>query len=147
MNFTDILIVEDNCHDVAMILDALQEQNMGDKVTILNNGADALDYIFGPEGCIRQPVFSCPKFILLDLKLPKVGGLDVLKRLKSDEHARDIPVVVFTSSNETRDRRECYQLGANSYVVKPLDADRFSRYINEIANYWLSMNRTSYQDR
>jgi two-component system, response regulator len=147
MNFTDILIVEDNRHDVAMILDALQEQSIGDKVSILNNGADALDYVFGSQGCLLQPLFNCPKFILLDLKLPKVGGLDVLRRLKSDERTRDIPVIIFTSSNETKDRRESYLLGANSYIVKPLDADRFSRYVNEIASYWLSMNRTSYQDR
>jgi two-component system response regulator len=147
MNLADILIVEDNRHDVAMILDTFQTQNIADKVSVLNNGAEALDYIFGSQGCLPQADPRCPKFILLDLKLPKIGGLDVLRRLKADERTRDIPVVVFTSSNETRDRCESYRLGANSYVVKPLDADRFSSFVTEIATYWLGMNRTSYQDR
>ena len=145
-NAAEILIVEDNRHDVAMIRDAFSEQNIKEKICILSNGAETLDYFFGPEGCLQKTDFSCPKFILLDLKLPKVSGLEVLKRLKSDERTRDIPIVVFTSSNEAKDRSECYLSGVNSYIVKPLDADCFSRFITDIKTYWFMMNRTSYQD-
>ncbi len=147
MNSAEILIIEDNRHDVAMIREAFSEQNIKEKILVLGNGAEALDYFFSPGGCLLKTDCSCPKFILLDLKLPKVGGLDVLKRLKSDERTRNIPIIVFTSSNEAKDRCECYLSGANSYIVKPLDADCFSRYINDIKTYWFMMNQTSYQDR
>jgi two-component system response regulator len=147
MNLTDILLIEDNSHDVEMIMDAFREQNVGDKVRVLRNGAEALDYFFGPQERPQKADFFCPRFILLDLKLPKVGGLEVLRRLKSDERTRSIPTIIFSSSNETRDRLESYLLGANSYIVKPLDADSFSRFVANIASYWLLMNRTSYQDR
>jgi two-component system, response regulator len=142
----EILIVEDNRHDVAMIREAFSEQNIREKSCVLGNGAEALDYFFGPEGCLQKSDFSCPKFILLDLKLPKVGGLEVLKRLKTDARTRNIPIIVFTSSNEAKDRNECYLSGANSYIVKPLDADCFSRFVADIKTYWLMMNRTSYVD-
>ena len=142
----EILIVEDNRHDVAMIREAFSEQNIKERICVLSNGAEALDYFFGPEGCLQKKDFSCPKFILLDLKLPKVSGLEVLKRLKSDERTRDIPIVVFTSSNEAKDRSECYLSGVNSYIVKPLDADCFSRFITDIKTYWFMMNRTAYPD-
>jgi two-component system response regulator len=147
MNPAEILLVEDNRHDAAMILDALCEQNIQEKILVLCNGAKALDYFFGPQGCLKKTDFCSPRFILLDLKLPKVGGLEVLKRLKSDERTRDIPIIIFTSSNEARDRNECYLLGANSYIVKPLDADCFSRFVADIGTYWFKMNRTPYQDR
>lgn len=143
----EILIVEDNRHDVAMILDTFREQNVAERASVLRNGEEVLDYFFGPGGCLHGPGASYPRFILLDLKLPKVSGLEVLKRLKSDERTRDIPVVIFTSSNEAKDRDESCLLGANSYIVKPLDADRFSRFVTEIASYWLVMNKTPYQDR
>ena len=146
-NVVEILIIEDNCQDAAMILDAFREQNIHDKVHVLRDGEEALDYFFGPQGCLRKADVCRPRFVLLDLKLPKVGGLDVLKRLKSDERTRGIPTIVFTSSNEARDRSESYLLGANSYIVKPLDADRFSRFVTDIGSYWLMMNRTPYQDR
>ena len=147
MKFTEIMIVEDNQHDVAMIMEALEEKGHGDKVTVLSNGAEALDYIFGPQGCLGHPHSACPRFILLDLKLPKVEGLEVLQRLKNDPRIRDVPVVIFTSSNETRDRQESYRRGANSYLVKPMDADQFSQCVNRLATYWLTMNRTPYHDR
>jgi two-component system response regulator len=146
MNAVEILIVEDNRHDVAMIREAFTEQNIMEKICVLRNGAEALDYFFGPMGCLQKADCYCPRFILLDLKLPKVGGLEVLKRLKSDERTRNIPIVVFTSSNEAKDRSECYLLGVNSYIVKPLDADCFSQYVVDIKTYWFMMNRTSYQD-
>ncbi len=147
MNLTDILLIEDNSHDVEMILDTFREQNVSEKVRVLRNGAEALDYFFGPQEYGQKAEFSGPKFILLDLKLPKVGGLEVLRRLKSDERTKNIPTIIFSSSNEARDRIESYLLGANSYIVKPLDADSFSRFVANIASYWLLMNRTSYQDR
>jgi two-component system response regulator len=147
MNLTDILLIEDNSHDVEMILDTFREQNVSDKVRVLRNGAEALDYFFGPREYRQKEEFRYPRFILLDLKLPKVGGLEVLRRLKSDEQTRNIPTIIFSSSNEARDRIESYFLGANSYVVKPLDADSFSHVVADIASYWLLMNRTSYQDR
>ncbi len=146
MNPTDILLIEDNGHDVEMILDAFREQNVSDKVHVLRNGAEALNYFFDQEGCLQKTDSCGPRFILLDLKLPKVGGLEVLRRLKSDERTRYIPTIIFSSSNEARDRIESYRLGANSYIVKPLDADSFSRFVADIASYWLLMNRTSYQD-
>jgi two-component system, response regulator len=144
MNMIEILIIEDNHHDEVMILDALREQNIHDKIRVLHNGEEALDYFFGSHGCLKKADMYYPRFVQLDLKLPKVGGLEVLKRLKSDERTRDIPVIIFTSSNEAKDRNESFLLGANSYIVKPLDADCFSRFVVDIAFYWLMMNKTSY---
>jgi two-component system, response regulator len=147
MDAFEILIIEDNRHDVAMILDAFHEQKIGEKLEFLNNGAEALDYFFGPQGCLQKSGICAIRFVLLDLKLPKVNGLEVLKRLKSDERTREIPVIIFSSSNEAKDRKESYLLGANSYIVKPLDADQFSLVVADIGSYWLARNRTAYQDR
>lgn len=147
MSAAEILIVEDNRHDVVMIQEAFSENNIKEKIRILGNGAELLDYFFGPEGCFApNNALPCPRFIMLDLKLPKVGGLEVLKRLKADQRTKHIPVVIFTSSNEAKDRSECYLSGANSYIVKPLDADCFSRFVADIKTYWFMMNRTCYQD-
>ena len=146
MSAVDILIVEDNRHDVAMMLDAFHERKISDKVMVLRNGAEALDYFFGLQGCLKKTDYRCPKFVLLDLKLPRVSGLEVLKRLKSDARTRNIPTIIFTSSNEVTDRVESYLLGANSYIVKPLNADCFSQCVGDIAAYWSTMNKTSDQD-
>jgi two-component system, response regulator len=147
MNMNEILIIEDNHYDELMILDAFRERNINEKICILRDGEEALDYFFGPEGCLRKQDICFPTFVILDLKLPKVGGLEVLKRLKSDERARNIPIIVFTSSNDVKDRNESSLLGANSYIVKPLDADCFSRFVADITSYWLMMNRTPYQEK
>ncbi|HYA15452.1 MAG TPA: response regulator [Syntrophales bacterium] len=144
MGGVDILIIEDNRHDVEMILETISEQDISDTVHVINDGAEAIDFFFGPEGCIGDVSCHLPKLILLDLKLPKVSGLEVLKSIKSNERTKYIPTVVFTSSNEARDRTESYLLGANSYIVKPMDADMFSRFVADIGSYWVFMNRSTY---
>jgi two-component system response regulator len=146
MDRVDILIIEDNRHDAAMILDSFREQKIMDRVHVIRNGAEALDFFFGTGGCLENGDRRCPRFVLLDLKLPRVSGLEVLKRLRSDERTKTIPIVIFTSSNELKDRTESYRLGANSYIVKPLNADSFSRYAADIGMYWSHMNKTTDQD-
>jgi CheY-like chemotaxis protein len=146
MGDIDILLVEDNPHDAEMILDTLSRQDISNRVFAISDGAEALGYLFGPEGCLAKAEIHLPKVIFLDLKLPKVSGLEILKRIKSDERSRQIPVVVFTSSDEVRDRIESYGRGANSYVVKPMQAAAFSRFVAEIGAYWVSMNMTPYAD-
>jgi two-component system, response regulator len=140
----DILIVEDNRHDAELILEALEGLDVGDKVRAIHDGVEALDYFFGPEVSVEKAEALLPKLVLLDLKLPKVSGLEILKRIKSHERTMHVPTVIFTSSSESQDRSESYKLGANSYVVKPMDADMFSRYVHDIGKYWLSMNTTIY---
>ena len=147
MDAVEILLVEDNRHDVTMIQDALCERDIRGKVQVLNDGAEALDYFFGPQGCLQRAGIGSLRFVLLDLKIPKVDGLEVLQRLKSDARTREIPVIIFSSSNEAKDRQESYLRGANSYIVKPLDADHFSLVVADIGSYWLTRNRTAYQDR
>ncbi|MGC9976246.1 MAG: response regulator [Syntrophales bacterium] len=146
MDAIDILLVEDNPHDVEMILETLSRHDISDKVRAISDGAEALDYLFGPQGCLAKTDIRLPKLIILDLKLPKVSGLEILKRVKADERTTHIPVVVFTSSDEARDRIESYMRGANSYVVKPMQAAAFSRFVADIGAYWVSMNITPYNE-
>ena len=146
MNVVDILLVEDNLHDIEMIIEALSSRCITDKVLIFNDGVAALDYFFSHGGCAEKGDGCIPRLIILDLKLPKVSGLEILKRIKTDERIKHIPVVVFTSSNEVKDRYESYMLGANSYIVKPMDADAFSKFVCDIRLYWLSMNKTTAHD-
>jgi two-component system, response regulator len=147
MDASEVMIIEDNPYDVDMMKDAFRDHHISDKLQVLRDGAEAIDYFFGPQGCIQRIGICFIRFVLLDLKLPKVDGLEILKRLKSDERTREIPVIIFSSSNEVRDRKQSYLLGANSYIVKPLDADHFSLVVAEIGSYWLTRNRTAYQDR
>jgi len=144
MTNAEIIIVEDNPHDLEMILDAFCESEIKSRTLILRDGVEATDYFFrdAEEGAASN--LCPPLLILLDLKLPKVNGMEVLRRLKSDEKTKCIPVVVFTSSNEARDKKESYRLGANSYLVKPLDADRFAQDIKYIINYWTTLNVNAY---
>jgi two-component system, response regulator len=142
----DILLIEDNRHDAEMIKEAICEQGGSGTLRVFADGTEALDCFFGPRGLLDEAPVHLPRLVLLDLKLPKIGGVDILKRLKSDERTRMIPVVIFTSSNEPQDRRECYRHGANSYIVKPMDADRFSRFVAAIRSYWVVTNRTAYAD-
>lgn len=133
----EIILVEDNPSDVELTLHALQKHNLANSVKILNDGEEALDYIF--TNCV--PGGACPHLILLDLKLPKVDGLEVLKRIRSDERTKLIPVVVLTSSGEDKDRVESYKLGVNSYIVKPVEFDNFARVVSEIGFYWILINK------
>ena len=143
MDNTEIIIVEDNYNDLEMIKDALYELKINKKVCVLRDGVEATKYFFNSAGGLNFNINDLPKLILLDLKLPKINGLEVLKALKMNEETKSIPVVIFTSSNEARDRIDSYNLGANSYLVKPLDADEYFAYIRDIIKYWIGMNATA----
>jgi two-component system, response regulator len=143
MENSEIVIVEDNYNDIAMITDALNELKINKKVCILRDGVEATKYFFNFTRGLNLNISALPKLILLDLKLPKINGLEVLKALKMNEGTKSIPVVIFTSSNEARDRIGSYNLGANSYLVKPLDADEYFAYIRDIIKYWIGMNATA----
>ena len=144
-NTIEIILVEDNPADVEMTLAALKERNLANKVQVLKDGAEALDYIMNNVDCRPGRADEHrPKVILLDLKLPKIDGLEVLKRIRSDKRTESVPVVILTSSNEERDRIESYQLGVNSYIVKPVNFDDFTRAVAEIGCYWVAMNKPPY---
>ena len=140
---TEILLAEDNKNDRELILRALKKNKLPCKVIAVKNGEEALEYIFATGKCMNS-AHRLPKIILLDLKLPKVNGLEVLKKVKSDERTRMIPVVIFSSSQEERDRLECYALGANSFVVKPIHFEKFLKIVFEIVLYWSSVNMPAY---
>jgi len=144
-NTFEIILVEDNPADVEMTLAALKEHNLANKVHVLKDGAEALSFIMNNVDC--RPGRSDeqqPKVILLDLKLPKVDGLEVLRRIRSDERTKSVPVVILTSSNEERDRIDGYSLGVNSYIVKPVDFAEFACAVKEIGCYWVLMNKPPY---
>jgi two-component system response regulator len=136
MNALEILLVEDNAADAKLAIIALQEANVSNKIVLLRDGNEAVEYIFGSSED------RVPKVIFLDLKMPKVNGNEVLAKLKQDERTRKIPVVMFTSSQEPRDIKECFDLGANSYVVKPVDYDDFSEVVKSMGQYWTLHNIT-----
>ena len=136
----EILLVEDNPHDVMMTLRALKKHNLANKVHVVKDGAEALDYLFAKNSYEDRDLIQSPKLILLDLKLPKVDGLEVLRRIKSDERTKTIPVVVLTSSREEQDMIESYKLGVNSYIVKPVDFDKFLDAVGKLGLYWLLLN-------
>ncbi len=128
-----------------MTLAALKDHNLANHVYVLKDGAEALSYIMNNVDCRPGKADEhCPKVILLDLKLPKIDGLEVLRRIRSDERTKSVPVVILTSSNEERDRIEGYKLGVNSYVVKPVDFAEFARAVKEIGCYWVLMNKPPY---
>lgn len=142
MNSTpvEILLIEDNPSDIKLTLKALQKHSLANKVTVLKDGAAALDFLFA-QGIYSDRNFKeVPKVIFLDLKLPLVDGIEVLRKIKSEENTKKIPVVVLTSSKESRDIEECYKLGVNSYVVKPLDFEKFLEAVSNIGLYWVLMN-------
>jgi CheY-like chemotaxis protein len=134
-----IVLVEDSAFDRELTLRALRQRKLANPVTVLKDGAEAIEYFFGPDAdpeAIRRDVCA----VLLDLKLPKVDGLEVLRRLKLDPITRAVPVVVLTSSAEESDRLASYGIGANSYVVKPIDFEHFSAAISELGFYWCAVN-------
>ena len=138
---TDILLVEDNMHDAEMTIRALKKNNLVNNLIHVKDGAEALDYIFAEGSFLERDISNIPKVILLDLKMPKVGGIEVLKRLKSDERTKKIPVVILTSSKEDPDIKICYDLGASSYVVKPVEFDEFVKTIGDLGLYWMILNQ------
>jgi len=141
-NAVDILLVEDNPHDAEMTFRALKKYNIINTIVLVSDGEEALDYVFSKGKYLgRDP--TAPKVILLDLKLPKIDGLEVLKAVKSDESARNIPVVILTSSAEENDLVEAYSLGVNSYLVKPVEFGSFCEAIKNVGLYWLLLNRVS----
>ncbi len=140
-NRLDILLVEDNASDAELCLRALKKNNLANKLFWVKDGAEALDYIFGDGEYADREVENGPHVILLDLRLPKVDGLEVLQKLKSDERTKVIPVVILTSSDEDRDVVESYKLGANSYIPKPVEFDQFARVVAEMGMYWLLLNK------
>jgi two-component system response regulator len=129
----EILLVEDNANDAELTLRALKQRNLANQVFVCHDGAEAMDFF--SDGA--SPV---PKVVLLDLKLPKVDGLEVLRRLKSDARTKAIPIVVLTSSREEPDIERAYALGANSYIVKPVDFEAFARAVSDVGLYWLLLN-------
>ena len=137
----EILLVEDNPNDAELTIRALKKNNLVNKVVHLKDGAEALDFIFC-EGAYQGEKRSIhPRVILLDLKMPKVNGIEVLKRLKSDPSTKHIPVVVLTSSNENPDVATCYALGVNSYIVKPVGFDNFTRAVAQLGFFWMLLNQ------
>jgi len=137
----EILLIEDNDSDAVLTMRALKKANVGNNVKHLWDGAEALDYLFARGEYEGRPVENTPKVILLDLNMPKVGGLDVLKAIKSDERTKYIPVVVMTSSKEDSDIVNSYKLGVNSYVVKPVGFDNFSKAVAELGLFWILVNQ------
>jgi two-component system response regulator len=134
-----ILLVEDNPDDEALTLRALKKNNITNEVVVARDGEEALEYLFGTGRYAgRDPVL--PQVTLLDLKLPKVDGLEVLRQVRANDRTKHLPVVILTSSNEDKDRFEGYDLGANSYVRKPVDFDQFSQAIQQLGLYWLILN-------
>jgi CheY-like chemotaxis protein len=140
----EILLVEDNPNDVELTLRALQKQNLASKVFVVKDGAEALEFIFATGNYSVRKVDDHPKVVLLDLKLPKVDGIEVLRKMKSDPRTRDVPVVMLTSSQEERDVIETYSLGVNSYIVKPVDFSNFVHAVSELGLYWGLLNKVPY---
>jgi two-component system response regulator len=137
----EILLVEDNPNDMELTLRAMSTCNLANKIYVAKDGAEALDYVFGEGAYNKRDMKDKPQVILLDLKLPKMDGLEVLRKLKSDERTKVIPIVVLTSSTEDRDVIESYELGVNSYIVKPVDFDKFISAVSQIGLYWMLLNK------
>jgi two-component system response regulator len=140
MNKKVILLVEDNPDDEALTLHALEKNNINHTIVVARNGAEALDYLFGTGAYAGRDPHDLPLVVLLDLKLPKIDGLEVLRRIREDERTQLLPVVLLTSSNEEEDRLKGYMLGANSYVRKPVDFDEFVRAAGQLGLYWILLN-------
>ena len=142
----NILIVEDNAQHLELTLRALRRNNLANNIAVAKDGAEALDYIFCRGQHAERCAADMPRLILLDLKLPKIDGMDVLRQIKADEQARRIPVVILTTSREDRDVEESYQLGVNSYIVKPVDFNKFMQSVGQLGFYWMLLNEVSHNE-
>jgi two-component system response regulator len=138
----EILLVEDNPNDVKLTLNAFKTANLANSVYVARDGVEALEFLFGAGSSPDERLQERPKLILLDLKLPRLDGHEVLKRIKGDPRTSDIPVVILTSSAEERDVMRTYEVGANSYIVKPVDFEQFTESVRDIGKYWLEINHT-----
>ena len=137
----EILLVEDNPNDAELCLRAFKKNNLTNRLHWVKDGAEALDFIFAQNAYAHRNVRNGPKVMFLDIKLPKVDGIEVLRRVKADERTKTTPVVIMTSSKEERDMLESYKLGVNSYVVKPVDFDQFFKAVTDMGFYWMLFNQ------
>ena len=142
LKHVDILLVEDNPNDADLTMMALEDRNLANNVVWVEDGQEALDFLYAKGKYEQRNQDSNPKLILLDLRMPKVDGLEVLKEIKSNESTKQIPVVILTSSTEDEDMVEGYKLGVNSYVSKPVDFDEFSKAVSELGLYWMVVNKS-----
>jgi two-component system response regulator len=137
----EILLVEDDPNDAELTIHALNKHNIANHILHLHDGAEALEYLFGTGAYEGRKVENGPRVILLDLKMPRVSGMEVLKKIRADERTRKIPVTVLTSSREDPDIAACYELGANSYIVKPVDFEQFVETVRTLGMYWVLLNQ------
>jgi two-component system response regulator len=136
----EIILIEDNLDDAELAVHSLRESNLTNKIIHLKDGDEALRFFFSNETFDGEKFTASPKIVFLDLKMPKVNGIEVLEKIKSHSNTKDIPVVILTSSNEDPDIKKCYSLGANSYVVKPIEFENFSKQVAELGLYWTVIN-------
>jgi len=139
---SEILLVEDNPYDAELTLNALKINKLNSDVQWVENGEQALDFLYAKGEYLGRDVNMKPKLILLDLKLPKENGMEVLEKIKSDENMKSIPIVILTSSREVSDIKKSYALGVNSFIVKPVDSEEFSKSVSELGRYWLAFNQS-----
>ncbi|OFY39067.1 MAG: two-component system response regulator [Bacteroidetes bacterium GWF2_40_14] len=139
-NLVEILLIEDNPNDVELTLRALRKNNLANNIHVVNDGAEALDYFFATGKYHDRDISLTPKLVILDLKLPKIDGIEILRIIKNDARTKSIPVVVLTSSKEESDIIASYKMGANSFIVKPVDFDKFIVTVRELGMYWLLLN-------
>jgi len=137
----DIILVEDSPADIELTMDALKENNLANRVVVLKDGQEAVNYIFGQGEYSECGICNRPALILLDINLPKIDGLEILRRIRADERTKSIPVVVLTSSPLDQHRIESYQLGVNSYIVKPVEFENFTKVVAHIGFYWVALNK------
>ena len=140
MDHRSILLVEDNPDDIELTLRALKKNNIANEVIVAKDGVEALDYLFGMGAHAGRDKSKMPTVILLDLKLPRMNGLEVLQRLRADKRTKLLPIVILTSSKEERDMIDGYKFGANSYIHKPVDFTKFREAVHELGRYWLVLN-------